>query len=315
MKPAADFLRGICKNSTVIDLHAHSSDSDGDLRPRRLFETARDKGIRALALTDHDTIAGLDEAAHAAGDCGVQFIPGVELEISAEDSAFASLGFAVNGEFHLLGLGLRSPSARFVAALQNLKAEREKRNRLILDKMREAGIEGSYADIEAFAGGASGAGRGAIVGRPHFGAFLISRKIVRSQEQAFKRYLGKGRPFYVQKKGLAFSEAAALIHESGGIAVVAHPMSLYLSWGRLPGFLACLKELGLDGVEAWHPTTKVKTCKRLEELGRTLGLYITAGSDFHGSARPERKLGHTAGGNKIEDRFLEEIPPLCGSAD
>ncbi|MDR2483479.1 MAG: PHP domain-containing protein, partial [Treponema sp.] len=294
----------------VIDLHAHSCASDGDLSPRRLFETARDKGIRALALTDHDTIAGLDEAGQAAGDCGVQCIPGVELEISAEDSGFSSLGFAVRGEFHLLGLGLRFPSGRFVETLNSLKAEREKRNRLILEKMRAAGIEVSYADIEAFAGGVSGPVRGAIVGRPHFGAFLISRKIVRSQEQAFKRYLGKGRPFYVQKKGLSFPEAAALIHESGGIAVLAHPMSLYLSWGRLPGFLACLKELRLDGVEAWHPATKVKTCKRLEELGRSLGLYITAGSDFHGSARPERKLGCTAGGGRIEDRFLEVIPPL-----
>jgi predicted metal-dependent phosphoesterase TrpH len=287
----------------MIDLHTHSNASDGDLSPAALAAAAAEKGIRAFALTDHDTAAGLAEAERAAVEHGLGFIPGVELEISPSLSVPPLI---INGEFHLLGLGIR-PAEALLEALHILELERDRRNRLILEKMREAGIAADYSEIEAFAGEAARP----LVGRPHFGAFLINRKIVKNQEQAFTRYLGRGRPFYVPKKGLPFERAAALIHDSGGLAVLAHPMSLYAAWGRLPELLGRLKELGLDGIEAWHPTAKAGTCRRLEELGRLLGLYITAGSDFHGSARPDRKLGRTSESVKIEDRFLEDIPPLA----
>jgi predicted metal-dependent phosphoesterase TrpH len=188
----------------------------------------------------------------------------------------------------------------------------------MLEKMKNAGIEADYREIEALAGGGSGGkaddsgrnGRPVLIGRPHFGAFLIKRKIVKNQEQAFKRYLGKGRQFYVPKEGLEFAGAAEMIHQSGGIAVLAHPMSLYVSWGKLPALFGQLRELGLDGIEAWHPTAKPGVCKRLDALGRSFHLYITAGSDFHGSARPERRLGRTSGDRTIDDVFLEDIPPL-----
>jgi predicted metal-dependent phosphoesterase TrpH len=306
----------------MIDLHTHSSASDGDLGPGELVKTAAEKGIRALAITDHDTVSGLAEAEEAARKQGVYLIPGVELEISAgasglaggERPAFGQGGASaqnpvVNGEFHLLGLGIRRPSDAFAEALRRQEGARERRNRRVIEIMREAGIAVNYEDIAGFAGAAGGEG-GRIIGRPHFGAFLISRKIVKNQEQAFKRYLGKGRPFYVPKEGLAFREAAVLIHESGGIAVLAHPLSLYVAWGRLPDLFGRLQEEGLDGIEAWHPTAKPRACKRLEELGRSFHLYITAGSDFHGSARPDRKLGVTSGGRKIDDSFLDAIEPL-----
>jgi predicted metal-dependent phosphoesterase TrpH len=305
----------------VIDLHTHSSASDGDLRPADLVKTAAARGIRAIALTDHDTISGLDEAETAAREAGITLIPGVELEINAEAPGFSIPGLAINGEFHLLGLGIRRPTGSFVETLRYLGGARDRRNREILEKMKNAGIEADYRDIEAFAGGraagsngndraADGMNRPVLVGRPHFGAFLIKKKIVKNQEQAFKRYLGKGRPFYVPKKGLAFAAATEMIHESGGIAVLAHPMSLYVAWGKLPALLGRLRELGLDGIEAWHPTAKPGVCKRLDELGRSFHLYVTAGSDFHGSARPERRLGYTAGDRAIEDVFLTDIPPL-----
>jgi predicted metal-dependent phosphoesterase TrpH len=115
---------------------------------------------------------------------------------------------------------------------------------------------------------------------------------------------------YVPKEGLELGEALRLIKEAGAIAVLAHPMSLYVSWGRLPGLVKDLAEQGLDGIEAWHPTAKVRSCKRLEELAIHLGLFVTAGSDFHGESRPDRKLGITAGGRKIEETVLAAIPPL-----
>ena len=308
----------------MIDLHTHSSASDGDYKPAQLVEKAALGGLKALALTDHDTLSGLKEAEETAKDQKIEFIPGVELEIQTEfqesgageskNDGFLPVVRTIGGEFHLLGLGIGDPSDEFLAALEYLAGARERRNRKMMEKIRAAGITADYEEVKSFAGGAAHTNDGRpstrdklIVGRPHFGAFLINRKIVKNQEQAFRRWLGKGRPFYVPRDGLNFTRAAQLIHQAGGAAVLAHPMSLYISWGRLPGLLAFLKEKGLDGIEAWHPAAKIRSCKRLEELGRSLGLFITAGSDFHGSARPERKLGYTAGNNKIGDEFLEGL--------
>jgi predicted metal-dependent phosphoesterase TrpH len=169
--------------------------------------------------------------------------------------------------------------------------------------MHKMGIEASWEEIKSLSGGHS-------LGRPHFASYLINRKIVKNQEQAFARYLGVGKPLYVPRESLRFEEAAALIRESGGIPALAHPMSLYLAWGRLPDMLKDLKNRGLMGLEAWHPTAKPGSCRRLEELGKSLGLYITEGSDFHGSVRPERKLGFSNKGRKIKDAVLEAIPEL-----
>jgi predicted metal-dependent phosphoesterase TrpH len=200
-----------------------------------------------------------------------------------------------------LGLNFGNPNEEFLSALDYLSAARERRNREMVEKIRAAGIQVDYEEIKAIAGARDMHKK--IIGRPHFGAFLISRKIVKNQEQAFSRWLGKGKPFYVPKAGLGLKKAVGLIHKAGGRAVLAHPMSLYVSWGRLPGLLALCRELGVDGIEAWHPNARVRDCKRLEELGLSLGFFITAGSDFHGKNRPERKLGHTAGGRMIGDEY------------
>jgi predicted metal-dependent phosphoesterase TrpH len=273
----------------MIDLHTHSTASDGSFSPSALIAEAVKRGLSAIALTDHDTTGGIKEAAKAAKEKGIRFIPGIELEI-AWDS---------NGEFHLLALGLDGLKNEFAAALEELARRRRERNLEIISRMNEAGIEVSYSEISAQSGHS--------IGRPHFAAFLVQRKIVKNLRQAFDRYLGKGKPFYIPKMGLEFELASSLIHGSGGIAVLAHPMSLYTAWGKLPDLVKSLKEKGLDGIEAWHPSAKVSSCERLEDLGRKLGLYITAGSDFHGEARKDRKLGFTAGRRKISESFLDDI--------
>jgi len=275
----------------MIDLHTHSTASDGSFSPSALIIEAAKCGLSAIALTDHDTTGGIKEAAKAAKENGIRFIPGIELEIA----------WNRDGEFHLLALGLGELKDEFTAALEELARRRLKRNLEIIDRMNEAGIEVSYDEVQAL---------GHSIGRPHFAAFLTERKIVKNRLQAFDRYLGKGRPFYIPKEGLEFELALNIIRGSGGIAVLAHPMSLYTAWGKLPDLIKSFKEKGLDGIEAWHPSTRVSYCKRLEELGRKLGLYITAGSDFHGEARKDRKLGFTAGRRKISESFLEDIPVL-----
>jgi len=277
-----------------------------------LMEEAAQRSIFAIALTDHDTIGGLAEASKAAAERGIRFIPGIELQIVCPPE--------VGGEFHLLGLGITRPSQNFVTTVEELARRRENRNIEILDKINEAGISVCLEEIKALAASLATplaaslsvplavSGCGTSIGRPHFAEFLVRRKIVRNHEQAFARYLSKGKPFFIPKAGLEFEQAVQIIKESGGIAVLAHPMSLYVAWGRLPPLIESLKERGLDGIEAWHPTARVSACKRLEELGKRLGLAITAGSDFHGRVRPGRKLGITSGGMKISDSLLESLP-------
>jgi predicted metal-dependent phosphoesterase TrpH len=281
----------------MIDLHTHSNASDGDLSPVELIAAAASRGLSAIALTDHDTIKGLKSAEETAAAYSIRFIPGIELEIAWPASM---------GDFHLLGLGLTRPSPAFLTAVDSLAQSREARNREILKRLHAQGIHADYEEVRAFSGGGS-------IGRPHFASLLVSRGLVKNHEQAFTRYLGRGKPLFVPKRALTFDQAAALIKESGGIAVLAHPMSLYIAWGRLPGFIQGLKDRGLDGLEAWHPTAKPRSCKRLEALGRSLGLCVTEGSDFHGDARPNRKLGHSAENREIADSVLEALPEVCAS--
>ncbi|MDR1910077.1 MAG: PHP domain-containing protein [Spirochaetaceae bacterium] len=283
----------------MIDLHTHSTASDGSLSPAQLVRSAASAGLTALALTDHDTIAGLEEAEAEAKKAGLRFIPGVELEIAWVSES----GAAPPGEFHLLGLGIRRPTPAFVAALRALAEDREERNREILARLEDMGLRADYGELRALAGDGS-------IGRPHIAALLVRQGLAPNRELAFSRYLGKGRPFYVPRRGIPFGEALVIIKESGGIPVLAHPLSLFVAWGRLPGLVAELRAQGLEGLEAWHPTAKVRACHRLEQLGRSLGLYITAGSDFHGEARPDRRLGYSSPGRKISEDLLAAIPPL-----
>ena len=308
----------------MIDLHTHTNISDGDLSPAMLIDEAVRQGLRAIAITDHDTINGLEIARnHAKRISNFQFIPGIEININwADGKSRNAANLGPGGEFHLLGLGLNAPSPAFISGVKELSRRRETRNREILNRMHELGltsfdsascqwsgnekddIETTWNEILALSGGHS-------LGRPHFAAFLVKRKIVKNTNQAFIRYLGVGKPLYVPKEGMHFEEAVALIRESGGIPVLAHPISLFVAWGRLPDLIKTLKNMGLMGLEAWHPTAKQGACRRLEALAQSLGLYVTEGSDFHGSVRPDRRLGYSGRDRKISDAILEAIPELA----
>lgn len=277
----------------MIDLHSHSKASDGQYSPSELICNAAAENISVLALTDHDTVAGHAEALEASKKAGIIFVPGTELEIQWP-----------TGEFHLLGLGLKSLSEKLMDIISFLQNERKSRNGKIIEKMQQDGIQITLEQLEELNPGKS-------LGRPHIADFLVSKKIVKNRQSAFDKFLARGRPWYVSRAGADLKEAVQAISDSGGIPVIAHPLSLYVSWGKLDGVLSEIFAAGVQGLEAWHPGARVVESMRLEELGRKIGFFITAGSDFHGEKiRADRKLGHSAGGRKIEDRFwTEELLP------
>lgn len=272
----------------MVDLHTHSTASDGTYSPAQLIKYAAEKELKALALTDHDTTKGIEEARAAANQTSLIFIAGVEISINWSP-----------GEFHLLGLGIDTNSIKLKNLLEGIQKERHIRNIKVIENMRKAGFRIDYSEIEKNAGG--------TIGRPHIAAEMQKLKIVKTTQEAFDKYLAKGRPFFIEKKGVNFEDAIFAVKEAKGVPVLAHPMSLYLSWSKLPAAIKKFAELGLRGLEAWHPGTRYNNCKRLENIANELGLIVTAGSDFHGNARKDRFLGKTCAGLPIEDKFYENL--------
>ena len=273
----------------MIDLHVHTTASDGQYTPSQIIQKASEKNIKVIAITDHDTTAGLKEALEEGKKLGVTVVPGIELNITFP-----------TGEFHLLGHGLKEPSKSLTNIVENVIKNRNDRNLQIIEKMNADGVPLTIEEI-------TNDYPDTVIGRPHFAAELVKLKVVKTRQQAFDQYLARGRKWYVPRICTNLDEAIVAIRDSGGVPVLAHPMSLYLSWGRLPDFLKDCYDKGIVGIEAFHPGARVTECLRLEELGRKLGFIITAGSDFHGEKiRADRKLGHTCGGKKIEDKYYFE---------
>ncbi len=277
----------------MIDLHMHSSASDGSLTPSALIAYGASKGLQVMALTDHDTIAGLTEAQAAAHEHNINLIHGIELNIQWP-----------TGEFHLLGLGIKKPYTSLLDIIAFLRKARNTRNEEIVKKMQSYGIKVSVEELKTMFLTES-------LGRPHIADFLVSKKIVKTRQKAFDKFLARNMPFYVPKVGANLDEAIVAIKDSGGIPVLAHPLSLYLSWGKIEPILQDIFDRGVEGMEAWHPGVRVVEAKRLEEMGKKIGYFITAGSDFHGEhVRSDRKMGKTSGGLAIDDRFwLNELQP------
>jgi len=278
----------------MIDLHVHTTASDGQYSPTDIIGKAAEKNIKIIAITDHDTVSGLEEGKIAAKKAGITLVPGIELNIQG-----APLN--INGEFHLLGLGLKQISSSLTDLIEEIINNRLERNQEIIKKIQSDGFDLTLEEMEADF-------PNTVLGRPHFAAELVKKKIVKTRQAAFDKYLAKGRPWYVTRIGADLDDAIEAIKDSGGVPVIAHPMSLYLSWGKLPDALQDFYKRGVQGLEAFHPGARVTECLRLEELGRKIGYFITAGSDFHGEKiRSDRRLGHTCGGKKIEDKYWEDI--------
>ena len=251
----------------LIDLHTHSTASDGSRRPTEVVAAARAAGLAALALTDHDTVAGLDEAAAAAAQVGLRLVPGVELS-------------AVEGDSETLILGLHiSERAGLEQQLVLIREMRLNRAARMVERLNALGMPVTMeAVLREAAGGA--------VGRPHVARALIAGGWATDFREVFDRYLGNNKAAYVPKERLALEDAIALIHRAGGLAVLAHP-GPHLTRDRL----ASLAALGLDGVEVLHPSHSWDDSQRLDAMAGELNLVRSGGSDWHGAEDGTRTLG------------------------
>lgn len=250
-----------------VDLHTHSTASDGVLPPERVVEAAKRCNLAAIALTDHDSIAGL-EAARAAGEsAGIRVVTGCELSAFDDDH-----------EVHLLALHL-THLERLEQRLADLRDKRHDRARQIVDKLNSLGVEVTLDEVLRQANGGA-------VGRPHVARALLARGAVHDFKDAFARYLGSGGAAFVPKAKLSVEEAIQIAHEAGGLAIWAHPAE-----GGRRERLEPLVNAGLDGVEVRHPSHTPEDVKRLEALAEFFGLVISGGSDWHGSSEGPRKLG------------------------
>ncbi len=267
------------------------------------MELAASSGMKACALTDHDTLSGLPAAEVRARELGVVFVPGVEIEIDHEGlgAIAASRGRPPEvGEFHMLGLRLTGDRGALSRALDEVRAHRNERNLRIIEKMRAGGIDVTVEELHELA-------PGDVVSRAHFARLLLAKGVVSSVAQAFSRYIGRGKPFYEERRSLGLAEAVSLIRGAGGIAVIAHPVSLDLQGTNLRRFVSACREAGVGGMEVYHPNHSEKQARAFLRMAERMGLVPTGGSDFHGRIIPSRVLGHSTAGMEIPDGLLEGL--------
>jgi 3',5'-nucleoside bisphosphate phosphatase len=273
---------------TRVDLHTHSQASDGTLSPAELVALAGQSGLSAVALTDHDTLAGLPEARQAGLVHGVEVVSGVELSVADGDKGI-----------HIVGLFLSDRPGPLAEALAYLRARRHDRNHLILEKLSRLGIPVDYAAVTALAQGA--------VGRPHIAQAMLSMGAVGSLKEAFARYLGNHGQAYVPKVKLDFAEGAALLRAEGALVVLAHPYMLGQSGKALAATVARYKDLGLDGIEVFYTEHSQAQALEYLALARRLDLALSGGSDFHGAAKPGVELGRGRGNLRVDGTVLDAL--------
>jgi 3',5'-nucleoside bisphosphate phosphatase len=274
----------------LIDLHVHSSASDGSYPPAEVVRYAKEGGLAAMALTDHDTVDGLTEAVAAGETLGLEIVPGVE--ISAQFPG---------GTMHILGLFVDYANGRLDERLAVLKQARLDRNPQIIAKLNALGIPITMSRVEEISCGGQ-------VGRPHIARALLEAGYVQDLQEAFDKYLGWHKPAYVSKFRFSPDRALTMIREANGIPVLAHPFTLGLgSAFALKNLVVELKGLGLAGLEVFYAEHTPKQIAQYLKLARELDLLITGGSDFHGLNKPEITLGSIPWQEKLTYNLVEAL--------
>jgi predicted metal-dependent phosphoesterase TrpH len=273
-----------------VDLHAHTTASDGSLSPAELVRHAREVGLNAVGVTDHDTIAGWEEALVAGVAEGVEIVPGVELSTSYE-----------GGRFHLLGYYIHTQS-ELIETLRQIQAARANRNDIIFGNLGRLGVPLDEAEVRAYAG------RDGQLGRPHFAQAMVARGYVATTQEAFDRYLADGMPAYATKAVLTPQEAVEGIHGAGGVAIWAHPpRSQNVSLDDLEARLRELIGWGLDGLEVAYSQYTDDEAAWTTAMAERYNLLGTGGSDFHGRSKPTVLLGQTHTGGPLADGVLAQL--------
>jgi len=272
-----------------IDLHTHSTISDGTLTPTELVALGKRSGLRALALTDHDITDGLPEALAAGAEYDLEIIPGCELAV---DSA--------TGFMHILGLFLPPNPEKLTAKLTWLRERRGNRNRRVCEKLQALGLNVQYERVLEIAGEGT-------VGRPHIAKAIMEAGGADSVQNAFDVYIGAGGRAYVPKDKMTPEMAIGLLKEEGATVILAHPYTLQLDDAAEAARIAELKEMGLDGVEVHYSEHTRTMTEKYAALCRDLGLLASGGSDFHGSVKPDISLGSGRGGLHVPYALLEAM--------
>lgn len=276
----------------LIDLHVHSNCSDGTYTPEELVTYALQKGLKAFALTDHDTTAGIARAQRAASGTGLELIPGIELSTEYKGK-----------DIHILGLGIDPENTHFQEQLLRFQNARDLRNEKMIEKLREHGIDITLEQMRACF-------PDSVWTRAHFARYLFDHGYVKEMWDAFDLYLGDHAPCFVPREKVTPFQAVQLIHEGGGYAVLAHPLLYRLGEESLNLLVKTLTGCGLDGIEAIYSTNRFSDETDMRQLARRYGLAITGGSDFHGSNKPSIDLGCGKGNLQIPYRLWKII---CGA--
>ncbi len=273
-----------------VDLHLHTTASDGVLTPSQMVNYAKSKGLLAIAITDHDTIEGLEEGLLEGERIGLEVIPGIE--ISAEHSP---------GSMHLLGFFLDIHHPTLKERLGYLQRARAERNPRMAEKLNKLGIDITFDEVLKASGGGQ-------VGRPHFAQVLMEKGYVRSFQEAFDRFLKKGASAYVEKMRFSAEESIHFINEANGVAVLAHPNTLQVNgYSELENLILRLVKTGLRGIEAYYPEHSALQVAQYKTLAERHGLLVTGGTDYHGIEKNGLDIGVGRGEMKLPYSIVENL--------
>jgi len=278
----------------MIDLHTHTTFSDGSLTPTEVVAEAAAMGLTAVAVTDHDTVDGLPEALAAGERLGIEVVPGVEINLEHDRVTMDMLGYFLGGR----------PSRELRAELAQLRVYRDERNARMLDRLAELGLPLDPEDL------ASAAESGAV-GRPHIGEAMVRRGYVGSIPEAFELYLRRGAPAWVDRRRLGLGTALRMLRSSGAVPVLAHPGIIRTDAAGLRRLVRDASRDGLAGIECFYPLHDEATVAACLALASECGLVATGGSDYHGSVKPQARLGVGSGGRPVPDTVLADLRRLA----
>jgi len=272
------------------DLHTHTTASDGSDSPAEVIQLAVNSGLAAIAITDHDTVAGFPEALEASEKLGIELLPGVELSVQIS-----------HGTLHVLAYLFDPGSPELNEVLKEVQSARATRNPLILELLKNLGRPISWNELEEMS-------KGGQIGRPHIARAMVNRGYVKSTNEAFVRYLKKGAPAYVPKSILSPEKAINTIHKAGGLAVLAHPVSLEFGTpAHLDELVSEWTEQGLDGIECYYSMHNKELTNLSLSLCKKYDLISTGGSDYHGKAKPKIMVGRGTGGLRVPYSCVEAL--------